>query len=66
MSQEAQDTLWTATSNALGAEVTGGTDAGWVELAEIGYIGPNRGLTRKGSIARERMVNVAQDKAFGA
>lgn len=64
MSQKAQDALWGAPSNRQGVRAQGDV-RGLVELAELGYVGKDNGLTRKGSIARERMVNAAQDKAFG-
>lgn len=36
------------------------------ELAQADLIGPENGLTRKGTIARERAVRQAEDLAFGA
>lgn len=56
--------LWTAKGNAQGSTVAAAPDE-IRELQEIGLLGRSKGLTRKGSIARERMVNAAQDKAFG-
>lgn len=35
------------------------------ELAAAGLIGTQDGLTRKGTIVRERLVNAALDAAFG-
>ena len=34
------------------------------ELRDLGLIGPGAGLTRKGSIARERLMRAAEDAAF--
>jgi len=34
------------------------------ELVKADLIGPNRGLTRKGTIARERAVTARMDAAF--
>lgn len=41
---------------------------GWVtdELRAAGLVGPNAGLTRKGTVYRERLVDETLDKAFGA
>lgn len=36
------------------------------ELRRAGLIGPGDGLTRKGGIARERLVDEMLEKAFGA
>jgi len=56
--------LWTANSNRQGETVQAIASVRR-EMQEIGLIGPGGGLTRSGSIARERLVNAAQDKAFG-
>lgn len=56
---EINEVLWTAHSNAQGQPVQG-TDTQLAQMREAGLIGTNNGLTRKGSIARERMVNAAQ------
>jgi hypothetical protein len=34
------------------------------EMQELGLVGPDGGLTRSGSIARERAMNAALDAAF--
>lgn len=61
---EIENVLWTAAGNSQGETVQ--ADAGVLrQMRDLGLIGSNNGLTRKGSIARERMVNAAQAAAFG-
>lgn len=36
------------------------------ELKELGLVGPDGGLTRAGTIARQRAMSAAEDAAFGA
>jgi hypothetical protein len=64
ISQAAKDALINAGTNRQGARVQAPLDVKW-ELENLGLIGRGTGLTRKGTIARERAVNEALDKAFG-
>lgn len=64
MSEAATEALINAGTNRQGALVRCDAATQW-ELQDAGLIGPEYGLTRKGSIARERAVNEALDKAFG-
>lgn len=63
MSQAAKDMLIDAGTNRQGTSVTGPATVR-AELAALGLIGQAGGLTRKGSIARERLVNEMLDAAF--
>lgn len=68
LSPEAKTALINAGSSRMGARVlqpSTCTPAAFVELHEAGLIGANDGLTRKGSITRERLVRAALDAAFG-
>ena len=50
-----------------GAPVVAGTVAAFLELVDAGLVTEkNAGLTRKGTIAREKAVRAAEDAAFGA
>lgn len=64
ISQAAKDALINAGTNRQGAKVQGSAEA-LAELAVAGLIGPEHGLTRKGTIARERAEDEAFAKAFG-
>lgn len=64
MSEAATTALINAGTNRQGAKVQGAPEA-LAELTASGLIGPERGLTRKGTIARERAENAAFAKAFG-
>jgi hypothetical protein len=64
MSQAAKDALINAGTNRQGAQV-GGVREVMCELVDLRMVGQHGGLTRKGTIARERAVNEAHDKAFG-
>lgn len=66
MSEQAKSALINTSSSRQGTVVpvtiNGETEA---ELRQAGLIGEGGGLTRKGSIKRERVVNAALDEAFG-
>lgn len=62
MSKEAAAALINARPNQ-GAEVKG-TPRALAELSSAGLVGPEHGLTRKGTIERERALNAALDSAF--
>lgn len=64
MSEAATEALINAGTNRQGARAQGDV-RGLAELAELGYVGKDNGLTRKGSIARERAVTAMLAKAFG-
>lgn len=55
--------LMRASSNRVGAPVAT-TSSERRLLQEIGVIGPDGGLTRQGTIARERAMRAAEDAAF--
>lgn len=42
----------------------GVTGAQMAEMSRLGLIGPQGGLTRKGSIMRDRLIEAALDEAF--
>lgn len=60
----ARSALIAAESRRQGARVTA-TALVLSELATVELIGRGDGLTRKGTIARERLVREAEDAAFG-
>lgn len=65
MSEAAKTALLNAGTNRQGAKVIGGT-AAVQELVNAGLIGEGRGLTRKGTIARQRVQDAAMDAIDGA
>ena len=66
LSEAAISALFTATSSTQGASLAGGWHPLVVqELREAGMVGPQGGLTRAGSIRRQRELEVLEEKAFG-
>jgi hypothetical protein len=66
ISQEAKDALINAGTNRQAARVIAGSVAVFHELVDAGLITERTSsLTSKGTIARERAVTEALDKAFG-
>jgi len=63
LSKTAEDRLATAAGSAQGTLVTSGP--GLQELILKGLVGPRAGLTRKGSIEKEKRDREALDAAFG-
>lgn len=62
----AQEALITAGTNRQGATISHITDRATVmELQLLGLIGEGRGLTRKGTIVRQRLMDAAMEMAFG-
>jgi hypothetical protein len=64
MTQGMKNALIDAGTNRVGAKPYGPAGV-LADLRHAGLTGPTGGLTRKGSIARERAVSEAQAKAFG-
>lgn len=66
LSKAAQELLISIGTNRQGAKLNAPTApvAVRLELRDAGLIGKDSGLTRKGSIARERLVSAALDEAF--
>jgi hypothetical protein len=67
LSDRARIALVNTGTNREGARVpvTPGESMVWAELTEAGLIGAGGGLTRKGSIARERYTDRLMDSVFG-
>ena len=67
LTADARTALINAGNSAIGTRVLGPScaPATFVELAEWGLIGENDGLTRMGSIVRQRLVDLALESAFG-
>lgn len=64
MKTQIESALLTAISNAQGSVVT--APRGVLQIMkDMDLIGSNHGLTRQGSIMRERVMNAQLDKAFG-
>lgn len=63
MSEVAKVALINAASNRQGAKVTADPVV-VTELFDLGLVGIGDGLTRKGTIARERLVTAVLDAAF--
>ena len=63
-SPEATAALINAGTNRQGAKVRG-TEAALIELRMMSLIGEGDGLTRFGTIARQRAVDAAMDSVFG-
>lgn len=64
MSEAAQSALVNAKSSKQGTP-TGAHGSARQELSDLGIIGKDGGLTRKGSIVREALIEVRLDAAFG-
>lgn len=65
LSEAAKTALINAGSNAQGTKVCANTREVVAELKDAGLIGIQGGLTRKGTIAREKLVNAKLDEMFG-
>lgn len=63
LSPAAAAAIVNAAGSAIGSVVTGSAEI-IKELREAGIIGAKGGLTRKGSIRRERIVNAWMDASF--
>ncbi len=64
MSEAAEKALINVGTNRQGAVVQGDLGA-LLELQDEGLIGQNLGLTRMGTIVRQRLMTAELDKAFG-
>jgi hypothetical protein len=66
LSDRARAALMNTGTNREGARVPVSRNESmlWAELTEAGLIGPGGGLTRAGSIARERHTNRVMDELF--
>lgn len=64
LSDEAKSALVNVGTNRQGAVVSNVAVSVEAELYLAGLIGPERGLTRRGTIVRERLVRAALDSAF--
>lgn len=64
MSEAAEKALINVGTNRQGAVVSAPMMVQW-ELENAGIIGRGTGLTRKGTIERERIMNAELDRAFG-
>jgi len=64
MSKEAESALVDAAGGHQGAKVTTDDDTG-LELYAKGIVGESGGLTRRGTIVRERLLARRLDEAFG-
>jgi hypothetical protein len=65
MTHTAKRALISTGTNRQGAVPTDASPADLAELERLGYIGPGGGLTRRGTIARERAVTADLDDLFG-
>jgi hypothetical protein len=61
---EAAETALINTPNRQGAAVQGVSPKVGAELLDAGYVTPAFNLTRKGQIARERVMDARLDAAF--
>ena len=64
MKTHIKSALMAAASNRQGTPVPA-IDRVRREMQEIGLVGPDGGLTRQGSIERERIMSAELDRAFG-
>lgn len=66
LSDRARIALVNTGTNRQGARVpvSRNESMAWAELTEAGLIGPDGGLTREGSIYRERHTNQLMDELF--
>ncbi len=63
LSAKAEDALLAA-ENRQGAKIRTDVDTEW-ELIDAGLFGKKGGLTRKGTIARQRIMDTRLNEAFG-
>ncbi len=63
LSKKAEDALLAA-ENRQGAKIRTDTDTQW-ELIDAGLFGKKGGLTRQGTIVRQRIMDARLDEAFG-
>lgn len=66
MSEQAKSALINHITARQGSTVVGIDLQTEDELKDLGLVGPGAGLTRKGSIQREKLMRAAEDAAFGA
>jgi hypothetical protein len=64
LSRDALSVLMTTTSNRVGSRVSCPDPQIWAELIDAGMIRKGGGLTRAGSITRERHTNQLMDELF--
>ena len=64
LSKAAEDALLAADSNRQGARVKADLQIEW-ELLDAELIGKGGGLTRRGTIARQRVLDTRLNEAFG-
>lgn len=64
MSEQVTSALIGARHRGQGAAVPTTDSNVRLDLEILGLIGPDGGLTRKGTIARERAIRAAEDAAF--
>lgn len=64
LSEQATQALISVGTNRQGAVVYASVAAN-IELLALGLVGDGNGLTRKGTIARQKIMDAALDKAFG-
>ena len=64
LTEAAKTALITARSRRQGAKVTADPVV-VTELFDRGLVGPGDGLTRTGTIVRQRLLREAEDAAFG-
>lgn len=64
MSEAAKSALINTPSGQQGAQVKGNHKV-IDELEALGLLGARNGLTRKGTIQREKAMRAAEDEAFG-
>lgn len=62
--KEALAALMTTGTNRVGSQVCCPDPAVWAELKDAGLIGDGGGLTRAGSITRERHADALMDQLF--
>jgi hypothetical protein len=65
MSEAAKKALINVGTNRQGATVDDVALNVWYEMYSAGLIGVGGGLTRKGTIVRERLMSAELEKAFG-
>lgn len=65
LTAEARTALINVGTNRQGAKVTGTDVATELELNMAGLIGEGAGLTRTGTIVRQRLMDLALESAFG-
>lgn len=65
LSDAAKVALINVGTNRVGAPVVAGSVNVFHEMVDAKLIGRNTGLTRKGSVVRERLVSAALERVFG-